>query len=130
VTPANVHDSQMLPRLLYPENEHDYVWFDSAYSGERFEKLFNLCGFESLIYEKWARNKPLSKASKEFGRAISAIRACVEHVFGHMTMTMGGKTTRMIGLARTEAWLGLKNLTYNFLRYLQRAASLAEVSSY
>ena len=29
VTPANIHDSQMLPLLLDPENEHDYVWADS-----------------------------------------------------------------------------------------------------
>jgi hypothetical protein len=27
-----------------------------------------------------------------------------------MTMSMGGKATRKIGLARTEAWWGLKNL--------------------
>jgi IS5 family transposase len=32
---------------------------------------------------------------------------------------MGGKLTRKIGLKRTEAWWGLKNLTFNFLRYLQ-----------
>ena len=25
VTPANIHDGQMHPRLLDPENEHDYV---------------------------------------------------------------------------------------------------------
>ena len=30
VIPANIHDSQMLPRLLDSENEHDYVWADSA----------------------------------------------------------------------------------------------------
>ena len=33
VTPANIHDSQMLPMLLDPENQDDYVWADSAYSG-------------------------------------------------------------------------------------------------
>ena len=54
----------MLPRLLDPENEHDYVWADSAYSGECFEGLLNLAGFESLIHEKGARNKPLSEVSK------------------------------------------------------------------
>jgi hypothetical protein len=37
-----------------------------------------------------------------------------------MTMCMGGKLTRKIGLARNEAWWGLNNLTINFLRYLQR----------
>jgi IS5 family transposase len=130
VTPANIHDSQMLPKLLDPENEHDYVWADSAYSGECFEDLLNLGGFESLIHEKGARNNPLSEASKELNRIKSAIRACVEHVFGCMTMSMGGKMTRGIGLARTEAWWGLKNLTFNFLRYLQRTSSLAAVASH
>jgi len=28
VTPANIHDSQMLTRLLDSEYEHDYVWAD------------------------------------------------------------------------------------------------------
>jgi IS5 family transposase len=125
VTPANVHDSQMLPRLLDPENEHDYVWADSAYSGECFADLLSFGGFESLIHEKGARNHPLSKAAKELNRIKSAIRACVEHVFGSMTMSMGGKLTRKIGLERNEAWWGLKNLTFNFLRYLQRTSSLA-----
>ena len=121
VTPANVHDSQMLPRLLDPENIHDFVWADSAFSGECFEILLNLAGFESLIHEKGARNHPLSDAAKKLNRIKSAIRACVEHVFGAMTVSMGGKLTRRIGLQRNEAWWGLKNLTFNFLRYLQRA---------
>jgi IS5 family transposase len=125
VTPANIHDSQMLPRLLDPENEHDFVWADSAYSGECFEDLLNLAGFESLIHEKGARNHPLSDAAKELNRVKSSIRACVEHVFGCMTMSMGGKLTRKIGLERNEAWWGLKNLTFNFLRYLQRTCHIA-----
>ena len=130
VTPANIHDSQMVPRLLDPENEHDYVWADSAYSGECFEDLLRLGGFESLIHEKGARNNPLGEAAKELNRVKSAIRACVEHVFGCMTMSMGGKMTRKIGLVRTEAWWGLKNLTFNFLRYLQCTSSLGAAASY
>jgi len=128
VSPANIHDSQMLPRLLDPENEHDYVWADSAYSGECFEDLLRLGGFESLIHEKGARNHPLSDAARELNHVKSTIRACVEHVFGAMTMTMGGKLTRKIGLEKTEAWWGLKNLTFNFLRYLQCASSLAKAA--
>jgi len=128
VTPANIHDSQMLPRLLDPENEQDYVWADSAYSGEDFEELLNLGGFESLIHEKGARNNPLSDAAKKSNRVKSSIRACVEHVFGYITMCMGGKLTRKIGLERTEAWWGLKNLTFNFLRYLQRSCKLAAIA--
>ena len=128
VTPANIHDSQMLPRLLDPENEHDYVWADSAYSGECSEELLNLGKFESLIHEKGARNHLLSDAAKKLNRIKSAIRACVEHVFGCMTMSMGGKLTRKIGIERNEAWWGLKNLTFNFLRLLQRSGHIAVVA--
>lgn len=71
----------MLLRLLDPENEHDYVWTESAYTGECLEDLLSLGGFESLINEKGARNNPLSEAPKELNRIKSAIRACVEYVF-------------------------------------------------
>ena len=81
ITPANVNYSKMLTRLLDPENKHDYVWADSAYSGECFEELLSLGGFKSLIHEKGARNHPLSDTSKELNRGKSAIRACFEHVF-------------------------------------------------
>jgi IS5 family transposase len=112
----------MLPRLLDPENEHDYVWADSAYTGESFEDLLNLGGFESLIHEKGARNHPLSDAAKELNRVMLSIRACVEHAFGCMTRSMGRKLTRKIGLEWNQVWWGLKNLAFNFLRYLQRSA--------
>jgi IS5 family transposase len=120
VTPVNIHEGQMLPLLLDPENEHDYVWADSAYSGECFDALLSLGCFESLIHEKGARNHPLSDAAKELNSLKSSIRACVEHVFGCMSMSMSmvGKLTRKIGLERSEAWRGLKNLTFNFLHFL------------
>ena len=115
----------MLPRLLDPDNEHDFVWADSAYCGESFENLLNLGGFESLIHENGARNHPLCDAAKQLNRVTSAIRACVEHIFGSMTMSMGEKLTRKIGLERTQAWWGLKNLTFNFLHFLQRSGHIA-----
>jgi IS5 family transposase len=76
----------------------------------------SLGGFETLINEKGARNHPLSDAAKELNLIKSAIRACVEHVIGSITMSMGGKLTRKIGIERTEAWWGLKNHTFYFLR--------------
>jgi IS5 family transposase len=128
VTPASPHDSQMLASLLDPENEHDCVWADSAYSGECFEELLSLVGFESLIHEKGFRNHPLSDAAKEQHRIKSAIRACVEHGFAAMSVCMGGKLTRKIGLARNKAWWGLKKLTFSFLRHLQRRSHVALAS--
>ncbi len=52
----------------------------------------------------------------------------MEHVFGCMTMSMGGKLTRKIGIERNEAWWGLKNLTFNFLRFLQRSGHIKMVA--
>lgn len=101
---ANLHDSQMLPVLLVPENQDDYVWADSAYSGQCFEDLLSLGGFESRIHEKGSRIHPLSDDAKERNAFKSAIRACIEHVFGFMTTSMGGKLTRKIGLERNKAW--------------------------
>jgi len=49
-------------------------------------------------------NHPLSEAAEERNRIKSPIRACVEHVFGYMTMSMGGKMTRKIGLEWNKAW--------------------------
>jgi hypothetical protein len=118
----------MLPHLLDPENEHDYRWADSAYSGECFEELLKLGKLESLIHEKGARNHPLSDAAKKLNRIKSAIRACVEHVFGCMTMSMGGKLTRKIGIERNEAWWDLKNLTFSFLGFLQRSDHITVVA--
>jgi len=83
---CHIYDSQMLPLPLDPENEHDYAWADSAYSGQCFDVLLSLGGFESLIHEKKVRNHPLSDAAKELNRIKSGLcRACLRlhhHVHG------------------------------------------------
>jgi len=100
----------MLPMLLDPENHDDYVWADSAYSGERFKDLLSLAGFKNRIHEKGSRNQPLSAAATERNSIRSQIRARVEHVFGCFTTSMGGKFTRKIGLKKNNAWWSLKIL--------------------
>ncbi len=125
VTPVNVRDSQLPPSLLDPENEHDGAWADSAYSGQWLENLPYHAGFESLIHEKGTHNHPLSVVAKSLNRVKSSIRACVEHVFRLMITSTGGKLTRKIGVEKSEAWWGLKNLAFNFLRYLQRSRNIA-----
>ena len=44
VTPANIHDSQMLTPVLDPENRDDFVWADSGFTGEKFEEWLELTG--------------------------------------------------------------------------------------
>lgn len=125
VTPANIHDSQMLARVLDPEYSDDFVWADSGYAGMKFEELLELAGFESCIHEKGTKNHPLREEAKERNKLRSKVRARVKHVFAGFTTCMRGKMTRRIGLARNQAWWGLRNLTYNFLRYLNCTGATA-----
>lgn len=117
VTDASVHDSQVLGQLLDEDNEHDEIWADSAYRSQGIEEVLALLGFNSHIHERAYRNHPLTQQQKQSNRDKSRTRAKVEHVFGRWTMQMGGKLMRSIGLVRAKATLGLKNLTYNLVRY-------------
>jgi len=103
---------------LDPDNQDDYVWADSAYSGERFKDLLSLAGFENRIHEKGSRNHPLSAAATKRNSIRSQTQARVEHVFGCFATSMVGKFTRKIGLKKNNAWWSLKNFIFNFLRYL------------
>jgi len=42
----------------------------------------------------------------------------VEHVFGEMKMWMGNEILRSIGFARARFWIGMRNLMYNFSRFV------------
>lgn len=117
VTDASVHDSQVLGQLLDEDNQSDEIWADSAYRSAAIEETLELMGFESQIHERAYRNHPLTQEQKQTNRDKSKTRARVEHVFGRWTMQMGGKVIRSIGLVRAKASLGLKNLTYNLVRY-------------
>jgi IS5 family transposase len=117
VTDASVHDSQVLGRLLDDDNQADTLWADSAYRSEAIETVLALMGFDSQIHQRPYRNHPLSDEQKQSNSMKSKTRAKVEHVFGAWTMQMGGKVVRAIGIVRVKAQLGLKNLTYNLIRY-------------
>lgn len=117
VTDASVHDSQVLGQLLDEDNQSDAIWADSAYCFEAIESTLELLSFDSQIHERAYRNAPLSDEQKQANRVKSKPRAKVEHVFGAWVMQMGGKLVRSIGLVRVKTDLGLKNLTYNLMRY-------------
>jgi IS5 family transposase len=130
VTPANVHDSQMV-RALVGENLKAF-WADSAYMSAEILKWFEeYCpGVRVHICEKGCKNKPLTEEQKQSNREKSRVRVRVEHVFGHMTNSMGGLFIRCIGIARAESAIVMKNLAYNISRYatlrrLNQAKSMA-----
>ncbi len=119
VTPAQVHDSQVFDDLIDPDNEDPEVWADSAYRSEETEAVLEDGGYASHICEKGQAGKPLSAEQQATNRQRSKIRARVEHVFGFQQNSLGGKLIRTIGLARARVKIGLRNLTYNLMRYLQ-----------
>jgi len=118
ITDAAVHDSQALTRLLDDLNAGKGVWADSAYRSAGIEWLLSFLNWTSHIHERPYRNRPLSEEQKEKNTERSKTRSHVEHVFGAWVMQLGGKALRSIGLGRAEVNLGLKNLTYNLMRFI------------
>lgn len=118
VTDAAVHDSQAIVELM---DEHDKTLYaDSAYAGKvlRDKIKEKSPGITLKINEKAYRNKPLTAKQKALNKEKSKVRARVEHVFGHMTNSMGGMSTRVIGIERTTCVITMKNLAYNVSRWV------------
>lgn len=121
VTPANVHDSQVFDAVIDPDNADPEVWADSAYQSEETETVLEDAEYVSHIHEKGQKDRPLTEVQKQRNRERSRVRCRVEHVFGFQQNSMGGKLIRTIGLARAMVKIGLMNLTYNLMRFLQRS---------
>ena len=81
VTPANVHDSQILDELIDPDNTDPRVWADSAYRSEESEAMLQDAGYESHICEKGQVGQPLSAEQEANNRKRSKVRSRVEHVY-------------------------------------------------
>jgi IS5 family transposase len=88
-------------------------------SREETEAVLREAGYESHIGEKGRAGQPLSPAQEANNRRRSKVRSRVEHVFGFQQNSIGGKLICTIGLGRTEVKIGLMNMTYNLMRYLQ-----------
>ena len=118
VTGASVHDSQKIVELC--DDKDTVINADSAYVGEALaSELKEKCGenVELKINEKGYRNRPLTEEQKNSNKEKSRVRARVEHVFGFMTVSMGGIFIRTIGIVRAKAGIARRNMAYNLKRY-------------
>jgi IS5 family transposase len=79
-TPANVHDSQVLPDLLHGEETR--VWGDSAYTGQKEIVTDRAPRAKDLTQAKGSRNRTLTDDERSSNRNNSRVRAKVEHQFG------------------------------------------------
>ena len=96
VTPANVHDSQIMGDLLHGEETR--VWGDSAYSGQK-EVLESVAPMaKDFTQKKGSRYRKLSDVDRSKNRNKSKVRAKVEHVFGIMKRQFGYNKVRYKGL--------------------------------
>ncbi len=118
VTAAAVHDSQVLKDVLQAKGAGRDVWADAAYRSEEIEDQLKKRKLRSKIHYKGYRDKLLTTQQKAANQDRSRIRARVEHIFGHHVTAMQGKLIRTIGRVWAHAKIGLKNLTYNFQRFL------------
>jgi IS5 family transposase len=119
VTDASVHDSQAVEELVDRRDEHHEMYADSAYVGARIEKVLEKRSIRNRIHEKGYRNRPLTERQIADNRKKSSIRVRIEHVFGHITNRMKGFNIRTIGIVRSRTMIGMINLTYNMVRFVQ-----------
>ncbi len=109
---ANVHDSQVLPKLLHGQEAR--VWGDAAYSGQREVIRHHAPRTKSFVQAKAHRYRPLSEEGRTQNRTKSKVRVKVEHAFLVIKRLFGGAKVRYVGLAKNTHWLhiscGLENL--------------------
>jgi len=117
VTTANVHDSQAMSDLV--ETGDKVVYADSAYTGQPIAEDLAAKRVKAQICEKGTRASELTQAQKSSNREKSKTRVRVEHVFGHMTVSMHALYQRCIGFVRNEGCIKMTNLVYNMARFEQ-----------
>ena len=119
VTSANIHDSQIVENLLDKKDIGENFYADSAYTGEKQEKIIAKKGMINFVHEKGYRANPLTDKQKLDNTEKSRTRARVEHIFGFMENSMNRMNLQFIGFNRINTAIGLMNLTYNMFRKIQ-----------
>ncbi len=111
-TPANVHDSQVLPDLLHGEETR--VWGDSAYTGQTQVIRERAPKAKDFTNNKGHRSRPLSDEDRARNRTKSRVRAKGEHPFLILKRVFGFDKVRYRGIDKNATRLfvacGLVNL--------------------
>jgi IS5 family transposase len=118
-TSAEIHDSKPLSQLVDERNKDENLFADSAYKSKECDKRLAKLEINNYIHEKGTRNHPLNELQKLGNKIKSQVRCRIEHIFGHIENSMGGPEFEYIGIARIKTAVALRNLTYNFVRYVQ-----------
>ena len=101
VTPANVHDSQLVTKLLH--GGETKVWGDSAYQGQKEAIRKAAHKASDMTNKRGARYKPLSDVDRSKNRTKSKVRSRVEHPFLVIKRIFGFFHVRYRGLAKNRS---------------------------
>lgn len=118
VTTASVHDSNVFEELLDDRNSSRDLWGDSAYRTPENLAIVSKQNYREHIQRKGCRHKSLTERERQGNYTRSKTRSRVEHVFGVQAQRAGNLLVRTIGLIRSKAKIGLRNLAYNLDRYV------------
>jgi transposase, IS5 family len=97
-TPANVHDSRVLPDLLHGDETR--VWGDSAYRGQTAVIRARAPRASDFTQPRSSRAKGLTDREREVNRTKSRVRSRVEHVFHVLKRIFGFEKVRYRGIAK------------------------------
>lgn len=111
--------------MLDTKDKGQPLYADSAYTGDKQEKVIRKKMMKNQVHEKGYRGKPLTEKQKKENTEKSKVRARVEHIFGFVENSMNGSIVRTIGIVRAEAKIGLMNLVYNIFRTVQLKKQVA-----
>ena len=115
-TPANVHDSRVLPDLLHGKETR--VWGDSAYRGQTAAIRGKAPCAADFTQSHSSRAKNLSVQQRKSNRTKSRVRSRVEHVFHVLKRIFGFASVRYRGLAKNAHRLAVNFALSNL--YLSR----------
>jgi len=97
-TPANVHDSHLLPELLHGEETR--VWGDAAYRGKTALIRVYAPHAADFTHHCSARRKGLSKRQRQAHRTKARVRARGEHPFHVVKRIFGFVKVRYRGILK------------------------------
>jgi len=101
-TPANTHDSKLLPELLHGKERR--IYGDSAYRNQK-KKFLECAPFaKDFTNERAYRNTPLDETVRKKNRYKSSLRAKVEHPFLFIKRHWHSGKIRYKGLEKNTNW--------------------------
>jgi len=113
VTPANVHDSQVLGDLVHGDETR--LWGDSAYTGQKKVLQEHAPNAKDFTQKKGFRNSQLTEKEQAANRTKSKVRSKVEHIFGIMKRRFGYNKVRYRGLDKNANSIFMKCALVNIV---------------